>query len=31
MEQTLSQQVDGAVFEALRKMSNIKDNRAKFY
>jgi peptidyl-prolyl cis-trans isomerase D len=31
LEQTLSQQVDGAVFEALRKMSDIKDNRAKFY
>ena len=31
LEQTLSQQVDGAVFEALRKMADIKDNRAKFY
>ena len=31
LEQALSQQVDGSVFEALRKMSNIKDNRSKFY
>lgn len=31
MEQTLSQQVDGAVFEVLRKKADIKDNRAKFY
>jgi peptidyl-prolyl cis-trans isomerase D len=29
--QTLSQQVDGAVFEVLREKANVKDYRAKFY
>ena len=31
MEQTISQQVDQAVFEVLKKKADIKDNRAKFY
>ncbi|HEX7365599.1 MAG TPA: SurA N-terminal domain-containing protein [Pelobium sp.] len=31
MEQTLSQQVDAAVFEVLRKNAKVKDYRAKFY
>ncbi len=31
MEQTISQQVDGSVFEVLRKKANITDNRSKFY
>ncbi|MEO6161183.1 MAG: SurA N-terminal domain-containing protein [Pelobium sp.] len=31
MEQTISQQVDGAVFDVLRKKADIKDNRSKFY
>ncbi len=31
IEQALSQQVDGAVFEVLRKKAKVKDNRAKFY
>jgi peptidyl-prolyl cis-trans isomerase D len=31
LEQTLSQQVDGAVFDVLRKKANVKDFRGKFY
>ncbi|MBK0381357.1 SurA N-terminal domain-containing protein [Pedobacter sp. SD-b] len=31
MEQAISQQVDAAVFEVLKKKANIKDNRANFY
>ncbi|TKC01098.1 peptidylprolyl isomerase [Pedobacter cryophilus] len=31
LEQSISQQVDAAVFEVLRKKANIKDDRAKFY
>ncbi|MBU2045442.1 MAG: peptidylprolyl isomerase, partial [Bacteroidetes bacterium] len=31
MEQAISQQVDQAVFEVLKKKADIKDNRAKFY
>jgi peptidyl-prolyl cis-trans isomerase D len=31
LEQTLSQQVDGTVFDVLRKKANVKDNRARFY
>ena len=31
VEQTLSQQVDAAVFDVLRKKSKVKDNRSKFY
>ncbi len=29
--QNLSSQVDGAIFQVLRKKANIKDNRVKFY
>ena len=31
IEQTLSQQVDGVVFDVLRKKAKVKDNRSKFY
>ena len=31
LELAISQQVDGAVFEVLRKKAKIKDDRAKFY
>ena len=31
LEQTLSQQVDGSVFDVLRKKANVKDFRGKFY
>nr|WP_294898367.1 SurA N-terminal domain-containing protein [uncultured Pedobacter sp.] len=31
LEKTISQQVDAAVFEVLRKKANVKDYRAKFY
>ena len=31
LEQTLSQQVDGAIFDVLRKKANVQDFRGKFY